>query len=166
MFTKIYWLENFPGGGALGIMPKPRGNDWLADEIRKFQESGIGTIVSLLEKAESIELGLADEEQLCRSFQIDYLNFPIKDRGIPVVNRQLLTLTAQVRKKLLAGEKIVLHCRMGIGRSSIIAGTLMLDNYPSVSALIDRISGIRGLKVPDTEEQVQWLTEFSRINKM
>jgi hypothetical protein len=49
---------------------------------------------------------------------------------------------------------------MGIGRSSIIAGSILLLKGEAPNAIIQEISSIRGLKVPDTEEQITWL----RIN--
>jgi hypothetical protein len=32
MEVDIYWI-NIPGDGKLGIIPRPRGGDWLEDEI-------------------------------------------------------------------------------------------------------------------------------------
>lgn len=33
MPVKIYWLHNFENGSKLGIMARPRGNEWLEGEI-------------------------------------------------------------------------------------------------------------------------------------
>jgi hypothetical protein len=66
MFTKVYWIEKFENGAALGIMPRPRGNDWLEDEIKVLAQKGVGTVVSLLEKDEIQELGLREEGRICR----------------------------------------------------------------------------------------------------
>ena len=42
-----------------GIMPRPRGNDWLEDEIKQLRLNGVNTIISLLESEEILALGLA-----------------------------------------------------------------------------------------------------------
>jgi hypothetical protein len=59
--------------------------------------------------------------------------------------------------KLQDGTYVVIHCRMGIGRSSIIAASVLLRVGVKADNIIDNISKIRGLKVPDTDRQLQWL---------
>jgi hypothetical protein len=46
---------------------------------------------------------------------------------------------------------------MGIGRSSIIAGCLLLKPGNITNDVIAHISKIRGFRVPDTDEQIAWL---------
>jgi hypothetical protein len=46
---------------------------------------------------------------------------------------------------------------MGIGRSSIIAGCLLFKAGYKTNQIIQHISKVRGLRVPDTEEQIAWL---------
>ena len=55
------------------------------------------------------------------------------------------------------GWHMVIHCRMGIGRSAIIAGCLLLKPGYKTEEVIAHISKIRGMRVPDTEEQIAWL---------
>lgn len=160
MYTKIYWIERFENGAALGIMPRPKGDEWLTEEIKRLKQMGIQTVVSLLEKEEMQELGLRAEEVACRANGLEYINFPIKDRNIPhnqiVVNR----LIKELKQKIDSGEMIVLHCRMGVGRAAIIAGALLLQYEYTTEQIIEKISHARGLKVPDTDEQVKWLRKF------
>jgi protein-tyrosine phosphatase len=46
---------------------------------------------------------------------------------------------------------------MGIGRSSIIAAAVLLKYKQNADKIIENISTIRGLKVPDTDKQLSWL---------
>jgi len=57
MYTKLYWLHKFDNNARLAIMARPRGGEWLEDEIIQFQKQHIGAIVSLLEPSEISELG-------------------------------------------------------------------------------------------------------------
>lgn len=82
MQVKIYWISGIESG-RLGIMPRPRGGDWLDDEIRSLKSSGIDALVSLLESGEAAELEIAEEEALCMAHGISYLSFPIPDRDVP-----------------------------------------------------------------------------------
>lgn len=160
MFTKVYWIENFENGAALGIMPRPRGNDWLEDEIKSLKFERVQTVLSLLERQEINELGLKEEEAFCQYYQIDYINFPIKDRGLPADQNDVKNLILKLRQKLQQGEKVVIHCRMGIGRSSIIAGAILLNDHLTADEVIIKISKVRGMQIPDTDEQIDWLKNF------
>ncbi|ACU59043.1 protein-tyrosine phosphatase family protein [Chitinophaga pinensis] len=154
MPTKIYWIQSFEKNARIGIMPRPRGGDWLEDEISHFKRQNVTLIVSLLENDEVGELDLRKEEVYCLQYGIGFLRFPIKDRDVPVNARGLIQT---LLKHLEEGAKIVIHCRMGIGRSAIIAGAVLVSKGYKASAVLTQISEVRGLKVPDTQEQVSWL---------
>ncbi len=61
MLTNIYWIKT-PGKGKVGIMPRPRGDDWLEDEIISFKKAGVSVVVSLLTLPEIKELFLSEEK--------------------------------------------------------------------------------------------------------
>jgi predicted protein tyrosine phosphatase len=157
MNTRIYWLHQYKNLSRLGIMAKPRGGEWLSKEILNFKRNKIDVIVSLLEQSEIIELGLEGESQLCLENGIIFFNFPIADRGVPDSNIKLRELLHQLTELIHNGKSIIIHCRMGIGRSSIIAGCLLLKEAYSKKDIFNHISGVRGIKVPDTNEQIKWL---------
>jgi protein-tyrosine phosphatase len=156
MYTKIYWIHQTDNFGRLGIMARPRGNEWLDGEITNFKKQKVTILVSLLEGDEINELGLSKEGFLCKTHDIDYINFPIADRNIPHSNEKLESMISLLKNALIKGQSIVIHCRMGIGRSSIIAGSVLLEKGIKAKDIIEKISRIRGLKVPDTEKQLNW----------
>ena len=47
--------------GKLAIVARPRGGDWLEDEVRALREAGITVLVSMLTAEEGEELGLQAE---------------------------------------------------------------------------------------------------------
>jgi hypothetical protein len=69
MKTTVYWL-NSDINSRIGIMPRPRGGDWLEDEIRSLRDSNVDIVVSLLEQAEIDELDLRDEPGCCENYGI------------------------------------------------------------------------------------------------
>lgn len=162
MPTKIYWLEQFPNGARLGIMARPRGNDWLESEILHLKQQQVKVLVSLLEPHEVKELALRKEESYCTQHNITYINFPIKDRSIPENNLGTTSFMNTLVAEIDAGHAVCIHCRMGIGRSSLIAGGVMLLKGHPFKGLWDKISAARGLKVPDTSEQEKWLEGRSK----
>lgn len=157
MFTKIYWIHQLENAARLGIMARPRGGDWLADEIANLKKQNVGMLVSLLEKEEMSELGLLRQGTVCKSNGIEFVHFPIPDRDIPMAGDKTDGFIRYLTSRLQEGVFVVIHCRMGIGRSSIIAAAVLLQAGLKTENIIDTISGIRGLKVPDTEHQLQWL---------
>ena len=54
----IYQIQG-PWRGRLAIVPRPRGGEWLDDDVRALKEQGFDLVVSLLTPDEAIDLGLA-----------------------------------------------------------------------------------------------------------
>jgi protein-tyrosine phosphatase len=159
MFTKIYWLHRFENNAQLAIMARPRGGEWLEEEIAMLKKQHVHALVSLLESHEIAELGLSKEQQLCEAHGITFINFPIPDRSVPEKYSRLEPFLTMLMQQIQEGHSVVIHCRMGIGRSSIIAGCLLLEAGLKTDFIFQHITKVRGLKVPDTEEQVRWLKE-------
>src|SRR5437016_1899679 len=55
----LYWINR--EGVRLRIMPRPRGNDWLPDDLRVLRQAGVDVIVSALTAPVAEELGLVAE---------------------------------------------------------------------------------------------------------
>ena len=49
------------GPGTLSTMARPRGGDWLEDEMTSLSAAGVSVLVTLLSDAETSELGLSAE---------------------------------------------------------------------------------------------------------
>lgn len=79
----VYWLRELDGGHRLAIMPRPRSGEWLADEVAGWNRLGVQTVVSLLESHEGREFDLADEQSLCERATLEFVSFPIPNRGLP-----------------------------------------------------------------------------------
>src|SRR5690349_21020695 len=79
---QIYWVKT-NNKGKLAIIPRPRGDDWLEEEIISLKNFSVGVIVPLLQSPEIKELGLEMEEKLSIKHGIKYLPFPIADRDVP-----------------------------------------------------------------------------------
>ncbi len=62
----------------------------------------------------------------------------------------------------MSGKGVVVHCRMGIGRSSLMAGTVLVLSGATSDEAWARLSRARGTVVPDTFVQKTWLDEFAR----
>lgn len=153
---RIYWIDNLESGN-LGLMPRPKGNDWLYDELRKLKLSGTDILVSLLENSEIDELDLQEESTICDKLSIEFISFPIKDRSVPVNNKAFMTLIQQLNNELDKGSRIVIHCRMGIGRTGMLAAGILMQQGYDVNSAFELLSKVRTISVPDTKEQAEWV---------
>ena len=120
MYTPLYWIDG-PGTGRLAVASRPRGGDWLEEEIRAWQHAGLDTVVSLLTAEEVTELALSDEETWCQVHGVQFYAFPITDRGVPTSRSASVELVRKLDTALTEGKSMVIHCRQGIGRSAVLA---------------------------------------------
>lgn len=156
----VFWIN--PGAnGRLAIVPRPRGNEWLADDLAAIRREGIDILISLLMPAEAAELGLSREEEICAETGMEFWSFPVPDRGVPSSHRRLQELADTLATERLHGKNIGAHCRACIGRSSLLIGAVLCVEGLSPERAFGLISKGRGLQVPDTPEQAEWLSGFA-----
>jgi protein-tyrosine phosphatase len=145
----------------LAIMPRPRGGDWLEDEVRSWRRTGIDVVVSLLTPDEVADFSLTDEEELCAANAIQFLSFAITDRSAPSSRPATVELLTRLVKSLTEAKNVAIHCRQGIGRAGLIAASLLVMSGTDVETAMARVSAARGCTVPETPEQHRWITEFA-----
>ena len=138
------------------MMPRPRGGEWLEDEVSGWKHLGISVVVSLLHPYEAEELEISEEESMCVNCGIRYRSFPIKDRGTPESAEEFFSLTREVATSVKEGWAVAVHCRAGIGRSGLLAGSVLLHLGVPASNVFAVLSKARGLTVPDTPSQIEW----------
>ena len=146
----------------IALMPRPRGGEWLGEEVTAWRQAGIGFVLSLLEPAEVRELELGAERSLCTAEGIQFISFPIPDRGTPASEREFSVVLTQLHTELLSGNTVAIHCRAGIGRTVLVAGCLLYLLQVPYKDIFHILSQSRGLPVPDTSEQVAWVERYIR----
>ncbi len=161
MKPELYWIDRW-SRGRLAIAPRPRSGDWLEDEIEAWRGLGVDVVVSLLTADEADELDLGKEGTLCEAKGIEFVSFPIPDRGVPASSRATRTLVNALDKALSQAKTVLVHCRQGIGRSPLVAACLLAVGGLTPQAAFERISASRGRPVPETAEQGEWVTVFAR----
>jgi protein-tyrosine phosphatase len=133
----------------------------LVDEIRSWRQTGVDVVVSTLEPEEVSDLDLRAEPELCGANGIEFIPFPIADRAVPASLAATTKLARELEARLAAGKSVAIHCRVGIGRSALLAACLLVLAGVNWEAAWERIRSARGCLVPDTTEQRQWLARFA-----
>jgi protein-tyrosine phosphatase len=148
----------------LAVVSRPRGGDWLEDEASAWKRAGIDVVVSLLENGEAAELELTNEQTVVESNRIRFISFPIPDRGIPVSQKDALSLLANITTTLEDGRNVAIHCRQSVGRSGLIAAGLLVIAGVDVDKAVQAVSAARGQKVPETDGQMEWIKHLPSEN--
>ncbi len=160
MAAKVFWITG-PWRGRLGIVPRPRGTEWLDDETRAWREAGIDVVVSLLERNEEADLGLTGESTSSTASGLAFRAFPIPDRSVPSSREAVAEIADHIVDALRSGKTVAVHCRQGIGRSAMIVAAALIAGGLNAETAVNAIRQSRGLDVPETQAQLQWISGFS-----
>ena len=155
----VFWIEGEPHAN-LAVVLRPRPEEWIEDDLRRYRESGIDTLVSLLEPGEADYLGLGQEGPLAFSAGMEFLNYPIPDVHVPLDADGFRAFVKVLAERLRAGESIGVHCRGSIGRSTVTAACALIHLGWKADAAIRAIRRARGFEVPDTDEQLRWILNY------
>jgi protein-tyrosine phosphatase len=162
MGSRVFWVKEheYP---SVGIMPGPKGGPLLAEEISSFRNQGVDVLVSLLTEEEIEAVGLQQEADLCDQNGIEFISFPIPDRDVPPRDSRSARFFRTLLDRLADGKRVAIHCWAGIGRSGLVAACLLTAHEIPVKTAIRALSSARGGPVPDTEEQLKWISEFAKL---
>lgn len=165
MTPEVYWIRDIEPF-RLAIMARPRGGEWLEEEILGWKRLGIGTVASLLYKDETDELDIADESYLCSAHGMEFKSFPIRDRGVPESPAAFFDFVDELTSRVREGVAVAVHCRAGIGRSGLTVGSVLLRLGVPAPNVFSLVSMARGLIVPDTAEQIEWFQSMSKQGRV
>lgn len=156
---EIFWVEG-DSTVRLAIVLRPRGNDWLEDEVVRISKDGVDTLVSMLEEDEAASLGLAEECLITEKSGLTFLNYPIPDRTNPSDISSFRKFVANLAELARAGHSIGIHCRGSIGRATVATACTLITLGWKADEALNAIEQARGCAVPDTEEQREWIRRF------
>lgn len=161
MKAVTYKIEG-PWLGRLMIVPRPRGGDWLEDEVKAWKDAGIDVLVSALTVGEMADFDLTSEAELCVANAVEYASIAIEDRSVPDSAEFVRKLVETLEQRLASGKNGAIHCRQSIGRSSLLAACTLVGSGISVTEAFARIKEARGCPVPETAEQRAWVERFAK----
>jgi len=139
-------------GGALGMCCCPgrleqhsdgahRQRD-LAEDLAMVRDWQPDLVVSLVELHEFEFLGVA---QLPEEFkaQFRWQHHPIRDLGAPSDAAQKNSVLAQWFSSVCRGERILLHCAAGLGRTGTVVARLLMMSGQDADSAIESVRAAR-----------------------
>jgi protein-tyrosine phosphatase len=142
-------------------MARPAGGARLAGDLNGMARAGVDLVLSLLPDDEVAELALEDEPRLARAAGLAFRRFPIPDFGVPPLDDGTFAVVEQLAARVRGGQSLVIHCRMGVGRSSLVAASVLAVLGVAPEAALAQIQLARGCPVPDTAAQRAWVLQFA-----
>jgi len=158
MKATIYSIKE-AAPNRIAIVARPRGDDWLCDEMSALSREGIDVLVSMLTEEEANDLGLHRESGECEAAAIKFINLPIPDRSVPSDRDGFLRSVEHLAEMVRAGRSLGVHCRASIGRSSVLAVSVLVRLGWDASKAFCAVESARGCSIPDTPEQRQWVIQ-------
>jgi len=163
MDINIYEITPCPQG-RLAIMARPRGDEWLRDELESLKSHGVSDVVSMLTHSEETELELGNESDLCTSIGLRFHRHSVQDRSLPI-QPSFDHFISSLLPVMNRHGFIAIHCRAGIGRSSIVAAAILCRLGISAPDALALISKSRRIEIPDTQEQREFILNLNNSRK-
>lgn len=155
----IWWVDEGETP-RVAIVARPRGADWLEDDLAGLERAGIDVLVSLLPEDEAEELGLAEEGAIAERIGMRFISYPVPDRCSPQDGARFRKLVTELSDLVRSGHRIGAHCRACIGRSTVLIASLLIGLGMNPEDALLRVEAARECDVPDTPEQREWILQF------
>jgi protein-tyrosine phosphatase len=157
--NSIFWIRGH-APPPLAVVLCPRGGWGLRDALRAYKTGGIETLVSLLEEKEAQRLGLAGEGRIAKKAGLRFLSHPMPDHSLPADEEAFRAFVCGLAERLRDGERIGLHCLGSIGRATMMAACTLIELGWEPPAALAAVEAARCCRVPDTEEQEEWILGY------
>ncbi|MEA3410192.1 MAG: cyclin-dependent kinase inhibitor 3 family protein [Pseudomonadota bacterium] len=164
-----------PAGGRIGMTfcpgkrdPKAMTGPWDRDieaDLRAIVDWGASAVVTLMEVHELTQLGVPELGGRVEASGMRWLHLPIRDVSIPGPSFETAWETAgeDLRSRLWNGQRIVVHCRGGLGRTGLVAARLLIELGEAPDQALARVRAARPGAV-ETCEQEKYVLE--RVSAM
>lgn len=140
------------------------GNRDLDEDLKVIADWGASSIVSLMEPHELVAFQVADLGERVEAFGLDWYHLPVKDVSVPDNGFQARWVYAghRLRRALARGERILIHCRGGLGRTGMIAARLLVELGDTPEAAITKVRNTRSGTI-ETAAQAEYVEKWSAI---
>ena len=154
------------GKGFIGLTicpgkkgPSDYGNDWdrdLDSDIRAIANLGASVVVTIMTDDELKFLKVGNLGLYVAKRGMEWYQIPVPDTAAP--NYETLDqwnyIRQRIHSRLNQGEKILIHCRGGLGRSGTLAAKLLMDKGLTCGEAIERVRVARPGAIETAEQEL------------
>lgn len=156
----ITWLEHraFPGMIGMSRFPGLRDRS-LEEELALIRQSGATTLVTLNDARELRRADASDLGEEAEYAGLVWHHLPIRDFGVPglAFEAKWREVGPDLRARLRAGERIVIHCYAGLGRTGLLAARLLIELGEPPERAIRLVREVRPRAIQTIEQEAYLL---------
>lgn len=137
-------LAKAPGSLAMTFLPGQAGAGWTGDwwrdldaDIARLRDHGAGALLLLVEDHELVEARVPDLVERLKEAGIETIRHPVVDMGVPSDPVAYRAVLADVITRIESGERIVVACRAGRGRTGTAVACLLVQSGMEPHAAIE-----------------------------
>ena len=162
-------IDNLPcGPGVIGLTfcpgkqgPSVFGKPWARDlqtDLAQIKAWGANAVVTLMESHELNMLRVVGLGEAIESAQLDWHHLPVVDLGAPDARFERLWVYHGhlLRMRLRRGERVLLHCRGGRGRTGTIAAKLLVEAGVTPAEAVRLVRATHSQRI-ETQEQLDYV---------
>lgn len=146
-------------GAVLYGMPYPDFSGGLGSTLDLLVDQNVSILVNLLEESEENFLSGGTIRERCNKRGLDLRQFAIRDGYVPLQTQVFSDFVSELLAAFYSEHSIAVHCRAGIGRTGLVLTTIMGKMGCSLEEACVHVSTARGLQVPQTPGQFEWLRD-------
>ena len=129
-----------PGKQGDSVFGAPWGRD-LKQDLDVIRDWGAAMIITLVEAHELKMLGVPDLGPQVRERGIEWRHLPIADMQAPgsTFNAAWPSVSLEIQDLLRHGQRVLVHCRGGLGRAGTVAACVLIDCGVAPGAAIAQV---------------------------
>ena len=147
-------------GGLLAVSPMPGRTRHYRTDWDTLVGWGPRAVLTMTKQAELERKGAGSLGADCTGLGIAWHHLPVADFGAPTPEVEALwpEVSRDLRAHLSRGNRVLVHCFGGCGRSGMAALRLMVDAGEAPAAALTLLREARPCAV-ETEAQLAWATK-------
>jgi ADP-ribosylglycohydrolase len=163
-----YWVV--PGRFLAGEHPGSASRAVAMERLKRFLAAGVSCFIDLTAPDESPAYEAYLPFATPDGRRIAYLREPIPDHDVPADPETMTRILRMIEDALAAGHVVYVHCRAGVGRSSMVVGCWLIDHHPEQVDVHDMLQALWRQSarsrvwpiVPETDEQDDFIRNWRR----